>query len=65
MEEKGSTVIFKVTDKGIFFMPCEFRPYFPFLYCRTFWAFHSSPECFRMVSCIPTSFVINSGVISP
>jgi AbrB family looped-hinge helix DNA binding protein len=23
--KKGSTVIFKVTDKGIFFMPCEIK----------------------------------------
>jgi AbrB family looped-hinge helix DNA binding protein len=23
--KKGSTVIFKVTDKGVFFMPCEIK----------------------------------------
>lgn len=23
--QKGSTVIFKVTDKGVFFMPCEIK----------------------------------------
>jgi AbrB family looped-hinge helix DNA binding protein len=28
--KKGSTVIFKVTDKGIFFMPCEIKEKEPY-----------------------------------